>query len=207
LPAGSSKETHCGSGSFLAVVVEDPLPSYERRRTRRRVAVVNASLFDAKQRYRRWTGGGHRVHASLTRAEALRDIFLLLGRPAESFLGTSPLTGLPTEWPHNLIGVDGWRDTEQLIRAVSSVTNCRVVEAPVGRLELVVDDLWWAHLLLSGHAVDEPSRERDCVVEIAGTPTPVRLRHSGVECEGGRGPWRDRLATLLEPLGRALRSP
>ncbi len=78
LPPRAEKERHCGTDPFLVVVVEDPEPSYAPRRTPK--GVVNARTFDAKQRHRRWTGGGHRIHASLDPTEAEHDLFLLLGR-------------------------------------------------------------------------------------------------------------------------------
>ena len=64
LPPGSDKELHCGDGPFLVVVVEDSHPRRRPRRTNHGVRLLNSAVIDARQRYRNWTGGGYRVHAS-----------------------------------------------------------------------------------------------------------------------------------------------
>ena len=69
LPPNSAKELHCGNGPFLVAVVEDLRPRYRLRRTNRGLRILNSAVFDARRRYRRWTDGGYKVHASDSVAE------------------------------------------------------------------------------------------------------------------------------------------
>ena len=79
LPKNSFKEKECGNGRFLLYVVFDEAPVYEERVTSRGPEQVNTRLFDAKTRYRDWTRGGHKIHATNTVQETNHDLTLLLG--------------------------------------------------------------------------------------------------------------------------------
>ena len=83
LPRGSGKERHCGTGPFTLIVVRDYFPKYEDRVTSRGVESVNTRMFDAKDRYRSWTGGGHKIHATNSSLETSHDMALLLGVSSE----------------------------------------------------------------------------------------------------------------------------
>ena len=86
LPIESDKISHCGTGPFIVAVLRDDNPIYDYRWTSKGVKRVNTNLFDAKQRYRKWTGGGHRIHATDTVRETDHDAILLFARSAENFL-------------------------------------------------------------------------------------------------------------------------
>lgn len=121
LPPRAEKERHCGTDPFLVVVVEDAAPLYRPRRTP--AGIVNARTFDAKQRHRSWTGGGHRIHASLNPREAEHDLFLLLGRTSASYLAASDeWDGEITVGPTALRGADGWLSVDELLAAVEVAT-------------------------------------------------------------------------------------
>jgi len=109
LLAGSDKELHCGVGPFLVVVVEDRQPTYGLRRTSRGKLNLNTRMFDAKARYRRWTGRGHRVHATVNRQEGDKDLFLLLGRRAAFYetAANQQWNGAIVEQRRDLIGANG----------------------------------------------------------------------------------------------------
>lgn len=83
LPKNSKKEQHCGNGSFLLLIVRDAEPLYRRRRTSSGSKIVNVNLFDSKEMYRKWLGGGHKVHASNDVKESGHDLKLLLGYSTE----------------------------------------------------------------------------------------------------------------------------
>lgn len=83
LPKNSKKEQHCGNGPFLLLIVRDAEPLYRRRRTSSGSKIVNVNLFDSKEMYRKWLGGGHKVHASNDVEESNHDLKLLLGYGTE----------------------------------------------------------------------------------------------------------------------------
>lgn len=121
LPEGSDKEAHCGRGAFHAFILEDVSPRYDVRMTSLGPETVNANLFDAKQKYRSWTGGGHRIHATNNLREAARDIWLLLHRTPASFR-----EGQDSEvsaFDRDLIGAGGWSDLSQLFDTLNHISN------------------------------------------------------------------------------------
>lgn len=194
LPAGSDKERHCGTGPFLVVVVEDAEPRYRMRRLSRGWGRVNAGVIDTRTEHRSWTGGGYRVHASETPAEADRDLVLLFGRRARDFLGSRPDPAGPRRHEADLIGTTAWDDREQLLLALEVTSGWLELPAPAGAdLALAVVDRWWAEHVLGGREVDG-LRE----VVVGGAPTRIAL----VE-EPTRRPLAPRAARrLLRPARR-----
>lgn len=103
LPDAARKLATCGKGPFLVVVVRDPKPEYALADDGIRIPVVcNQTLLKLKDRYRKWTGSGHRVHGTLTREEFARDIAMLTGRTAADWeQGVPPgpfAPALPDGW-------------------------------------------------------------------------------------------------------------
>jgi hypothetical protein len=149
LPDRSEKEEHCGTGPLLVLVLEDEAPSYGRRMTTRgRTEVVNKRVFAARARYRRWTGDGHRVHGTLTRKEAARDLFLLLGEVAGDCVDRPDWDGRIEERRTDLLGATGWQDDAELLKAIE--LTCGYVRLPAateGSLTLLTTDRWWAALI------------------------------------------------------------
>ena len=118
LPPGSFKEVECGTGRFTLVVVLDRQPVYEERATSKGSRTVNAAMFDAKERYRAWTGGGHKVHATNDTTETRHDIILLTGKTMEEYLQRAatispPVMELQTD--RNLTGCVQWESLGELL--------------------------------------------------------------------------------------------
>ena len=164
LPQAAEKLEHCGSGPFLVIVVEDSAPVYEQRRTWHGVADVNVNLFDAKRKYRTWTGGGHRVHATNDPAEANHDLFLLLGRRTNEYVRDgSPWNGRVRRVEANLVGTTGWRDLSELFDTLElsmkyvALHGAEELFAPTfpnvssrRELKILVEDPMRAALLVNG---------------------------------------------------------
>lgn len=127
LPSHSEKEQECGTGAFLLIVVRDGNPQYEYRQTSHGRELVNAGMFDAKARYREWTGGGHKIHCSNSPVEFNHDITLLLGINAEDFItrlseqkrvdnGIESLS-------QDVVGANGWDGLDQLLYVLNATVN------------------------------------------------------------------------------------
>jgi peptidoglycan/xylan/chitin deacetylase (PgdA/CDA1 family) len=116
LPPNAEKEEHCGTDPFVVVVIEDERPRYGARRSPK--PSVNVRMFDAKQRYRSWTGGGHRIHASVDPVEAEHDLFLLLGRRSEEYLDVEGRWTGEVGEVRELAGAGGWSDLDELVTAL-----------------------------------------------------------------------------------------
>ena len=65
------KAITCGAWSFEAVLVRDEHPDIAVRREQDYFAGENKRVRDVKKKYRQWTGGRWRVHASATPEETL----------------------------------------------------------------------------------------------------------------------------------------
>tara|TARA_R110000868_G_scaffold82956_10_gene234159 strand:+ start:56641 stop:57801 length:1161 start_codon:yes stop_codon:yes gene_type:complete len=122
LPKNSSKEKHCGTGTFLCVIVRDNNPKYELRQTSKGVKPVNINMFDAKQLYRKWTGGGHKIHGSDNVIEARSNMYLLLGVKYDLIVGLEE-TGKSRTYDKNLIGANGWDSLHEIFEAFNELCN------------------------------------------------------------------------------------
>jgi len=177
LAPGSEKERQCGTGPFLLVVAIDPRPRYGLRRTSRGLRRVNVAAAAAKRRYRRWTGGGFRVHGSLDRAEAERDLRLMLGVGADSVVESrwdGEVRRLVADRPQ-------WASVDDLLAAIVSATPASVVHAADGEVVVRTDDVWWAAAIAGGEPPAEAARAVELDVTIAGSLSVLRLEPASPE--------------------------
>lgn len=126
----SGKERHCGRGGFLLILIKDLRPKYELRRTSRGAERVNINLFDAKAKYREWTGGGHKIHATNSKEEVRHDLILLLGIRLEEYekkFSTKVWDGSVTKLKKDLFGAYGWKCLEQAFEVLNETTNYLVM--------------------------------------------------------------------------------
>lgn len=128
LPNGSFKEKHCGNGRFLLVIFIDNNPNYTYRTTSKGEELVNTNIFDKKNLYREWTGGGHKIHATNGEHEINHDLMLLLGVDAESYLQKiqtlskkNNLTITPLD--KDLEGASEWSSFEHLFKTLNACIN------------------------------------------------------------------------------------
>lgn len=114
LPVGSHKERHCGIEPFRVVIVNDMHPVYDERETSKGLKRVNVNLFDAKSRYRSWSGGGHKIHATNDPKETHHDLAMLLGMDAQVYfdgdIGQTEMRCIDRD----IVGSDGWRSISEL---------------------------------------------------------------------------------------------
>ena len=98
LPDKSFKEKECGTSSFLCIVVEDENSKYDFVETSRGHEKANIKLFNLKEKYRSWTGGGHKIHTTNSVEETNHDSVLLLGLNYEDLRDS-----LPENYDNNII--------------------------------------------------------------------------------------------------------
>lgn len=121
LPDKSAKEIHCGKDLFIAIILEDPNPKYETRQTSRGLEKVNSNIFDAKTKYREWTGGGHKIHASNDEFETNHDLTLLFGTNIKDFLKKYKKSEKIKNYNRDIVGTEKWDSIEQLFYVLN---NC-----------------------------------------------------------------------------------
>lgn len=133
LPKGSDKEKECGTGRFLLVIAYDENPQYEIRHTSKGDAVVNVNMFDAKSKYRSWTGGGHKIHATNSPKETNHDLTLLLGINVADFIKNEP-TSIIESIERDIVGAKGWKSLSELFYVLNNTVNYVVLR---GKNELL----------------------------------------------------------------------
>ncbi len=125
LENNSGKEKECGGGSFLLITVWDEHPKYEFAETSRGYEYVNTNIFQLKEKYRTWTNGGHKIHATNSIKETNHDITLLLGINYEDYLKTaSPQwNGKYKILNQDLTGCNGWKSLKELFYVLNNTVN------------------------------------------------------------------------------------
>ena len=189
LPEDSNKERHCGNDAFSCIIVRDNNPRYKSRKTSKGDRVVNINLFDAKQLYRSWTGGGHKIHATDNVQEAKFQIMLLLGISYNSYLEIKDNKKMDHYRHDTLIGENGWESLESLFCALNEafqyviLRNFELLDDELNcdhpDIDLLVDDIIGVSNLLNAKKV---SRKKDRVqhqVFIAGKLINLDLRFVG----------------------------
>ncbi len=108
------KMEHCGTAPFTLLIFEDKQPTFENRLTSNGMTMVNANVFDKKATYRKWLGGGHKIHASDSVYETNKDIALLFGYTTTEFLNRFPVSEEATPYHNNCVGVPTFQSIEEL---------------------------------------------------------------------------------------------
>lgn len=121
----SAKVRECGGGSFLLITLWDPSPIYDYTETSRGHETVNMRMFDLKSKYRGWTGGGSKIHATNSPEETNHDITLLLGKNYRDYLREKrePWNGEYTVIERDIMGCDGWTDLNELFYVLNNTMD------------------------------------------------------------------------------------
>ena len=185
LPDANGKVRHCGGGAFRMLIVTDPHPAYGLRETSRGLERVNLNLFDAKIRYREWTGGGHKVHTTNSVAEAERDIFLLTGHTASEWA-----QGRPDGDSVVLPGQAGWKSLREIFAFLDRLLPYAVLRNAEtlpdafdptvhGDIDLLVENAEATASLLGARKVYPEPHRVHYEVTVAGQPVRFDFRFIG----------------------------
>ena len=131
LPPNSKKEKHCGNGEFLLLTFYDNYPKYDYVETSRGTEKVNLNVFLIKEKFRNWTGGGHKIHATNSINETNHDLILLLGLNyydykksiKEKFNNINEDKNFIKYISSNVTGVDGWKSLDQLFYVMNGTVE------------------------------------------------------------------------------------
>lgn len=123
------KRKECGTGRFLLITLWDNAPVYELAETSRGHEIVNTRMFDLKSKYRSWTGGGSRIHATNSPEETNHDITLLLGKNSADYLQSTkvPWSGKHIRLDQDLPGSMGWKDLHELFYVLNNTAEYLVL--------------------------------------------------------------------------------
>lgn len=123
------KRKECGTGRFLLITLWDNAPVYELAETSRGHEIVNTRMFNLKSKYRSWTGGGSRIHATNSPEETNHDITLLLGKNSADYLQAkkSPWSGSHICLNQDLPGSTGWKNLHELFYVLNNTADYLVL--------------------------------------------------------------------------------
>ena len=129
LPKNSGKEQHCGKGSFLLITVFDANPKYDFIETSRGTEYVNINIFSLKEKYRAWTGGGHKIHSTNNIKETNHDITLLLGINSNDYLNQikDRTSNEVQNLNQDLVGSKGFTSLEELFYLLNATCEYAVL--------------------------------------------------------------------------------
>ena len=188
LPKDSHKEKHCGNDAFSCIVVKDNSPIYETRKTSKGDRVVNVNLFDAKQLYRSWTGGGHKIHATDNIEETKLQTMLLFGKSYNYYLDLDNKQ-IDVNWNNELIGANGWKSLESVFKALNEtleyviLRNFESIESELNNehpdIDLLVGDLVGVRDLLNAKKTSNKKNRVQYQVLIANKLINFDFRHIG----------------------------
>lgn len=189
----SLKAEECGTGIFTVIIVRDNAPLYEKRRTSAGVQKVNARVFDGKELYRRWTGGGHKIHATNNPDETRKDVLLLTGKFYQDYLNATEIwdNQLPEDViERNLLGSIQWNSLSELFEVLNETTKYVVLRNfdgfperyytnEHGDIDLLVDDLQNAKYICNAIAVFREQYRVHFKININGQTVRFDLRSIG----------------------------
>ncbi len=158
---GAYHALYKGMGPFILITLIDPQPRFEFRETSKGRRKVNTRLYDAKMQYRSWTGK-FQIHCSETAWETDRDLGIIFGTGAQSYLAPNQ-----SPWSHNIemieqdpIGASGWRSMSELFWSLNRSVNYAALwyERPLSYdflghghqdVDLLTDDYRTIHALVN----------------------------------------------------------
>ncbi len=132
---------------------EDPVLG--ERMTMGGVREVSTRVVDAKAEFRKWTGGGVKVHSSDTPAAAARELMLLLGVTPSEYLASHPGRWAGDLEPvyRNVTGSDGWASVAEMLSVLDVSTVFTLLRQSDRRIDLLTSRYKWT-LAITGAKSD-----------------------------------------------------
>lgn len=191
LPPHSNKEKLCGNDPFTLVVVSDESPLYRTRMTSKGPEIVNVNVFDSKEMYRHWTGGGHMVHGTNCDAEARHDLILLTGYSKRDYLKMTENSETPLHIPFGCMpGETSWRDMDQILYVLNETVSYVILrnfhdlfqsdeKSAHGDIDILTSNRSLTRLVLNAKPVYQNKRRVQHVVKIGSGQTYFDIRYVG----------------------------
>lgn len=187
----NNKILHCGKEDFYVIVLEDPSPQMQYRKTSNGNRIVNINVFDKKTEYRILTGGGHRIHSSDDAWETNKDLTLLFGLNTKDFL--KRYNSIETEVipiDRNCTGVGGYDSIQQFFYVLNNAIEycvlrnheCLPEEYTIeghGDIDLLVENKNYILYLTLAKPIFRESYRVYHTIMISGLEVPFDFRYVG----------------------------
>ena len=192
LPSKRGKIKETGTGPLHLIFLKDNSPVYDWRETSRGTELVNINMFDAKQTYRAWTGGGHKVHGTISEHETNQDILLLTGQDPSEYennFGQFNISHIQNQ-NDDLLGSQGWDSFDQMFKILGGkleyvvlrnheLINNHYSSEKHGDIDLLVTSQLDAALLLNARKISNIKTRVNYAVKVAGREFRIDIRYIG----------------------------
>lgn len=134
LPNNSFKQKHCGTGPFTCIIVEDINPIYESIDigSGRGFLSLNKNIYNLKSKYREWTGGGHKIHATNNKEESEHDIRLIFHKKPIDFKINEKLEYYDLDIKYrDLLGAQGYKNSDEFLLGLNSEPNYVIMRGEI----------------------------------------------------------------------------
>ena len=191
LPPNSNKEKLCGNDPFTLIVVIDENPLYRTRMTSKGAKIVNVNMFDSKEMYRNWTGGGHMIHGTNSEAEVRHDLVLLTGTSKDDYLKMIEDIDTPLRMEFSSMpGEDVWDSMNQVLYVLNETVDYVVLrnfgdlfgdysKAIHGDVDILTTNRYLTQLALNAKPVHKSKRRVQHIVKIGEGGTYFDIRYVG----------------------------
>ncbi|WP_248783039.1 hypothetical protein [Photobacterium kishitanii] len=136
LPNNSFKQKHCGTGPFTCIIVEDINPTYESIDigSGRGYLLLNKNIYNLKVKYREWTGGGHKIHATNNIEESEHDIRLIFHKKPIDFKEKKEFGDYDLDIKYrDLLGSHGYKNSDDFLLCLNSVPNYVIMRGEIDK--------------------------------------------------------------------------
>lgn len=191
LPPHSNKEKLCGNDPFTLIVVLDESPLYRPRMTSKGSKTVNVNIFDSKEMYRHWTGGGHMIHGTNSDEEVRHDLILLTGMSKTDYLKKVEKEGTALKDVfHEMPGENGWDSMDQVLYVLNETIEYVVLrnfaglfsdfnKSVHGDVDILATKRYLAQLALNAKPVYRSKRRVRHIVRIGDGGAYFDIRYVG----------------------------
>jgi hypothetical protein len=185
------KESICGNGSFLLIIVLDKNPIHGKRKTSLGSQIVNTNIYDHKMQSRRILGSGYIIHSSIHQKEANHDFTLLLGKNIDQLKTElkKPWNGKIKEKHIDLFGNE-WKNPKQIFLVLNAITKYVVLRNFENLpeelnsnehkdIDLLTDDQWQLPYILNMSKVDSNNVGFSPVIKIGSKEIKLDIKYVG----------------------------
>jgi len=183
------KESQCGNGPFLLIIIRDNNPKHGKRKTSLGSQIVNTNVYDLKMQYRRMLKSGFIIHSSIHEKESNHDFTLLLGKTLAQLKEElkNPWDGKIINLKTEMIG-ETWNSPQEVFFVMNSIINYVILrnfenfpEELISHehkdIDLLTDDQWQIPYVLNMEKINSNSIGFSPFVKISEKKIKLDIRY------------------------------
>ncbi len=181
------KIKHTGTDKFLLITVRDNSPKYQYMQTLKGFEMVNMKTLSLKQKFRKLTDGGYKVHSTNDIKEVDKNLSFLIGESYDDYYkrtldkswGENNTYIQITEQPKGTNGWDSFDDVFYFLNSSCKYVVLRGFNSSDGDIDLLVEDCNVIKYLLNGKFVKTNRYKSKLEITVDGKKYILDLRYVG----------------------------